>query len=52
MVKAFPSTAHFKEAIIQAFYDGIKHKPERPLQRQGHVLRTKTPISTAGISAA
>src|SRR5918911_1472942 len=27
VVKAFPRTAHFKEDIIQAFYDGIKHKP-------------------------
>jgi hypothetical protein len=23
-----PRTAHFKEDIIQAFYDGIKHKPD------------------------
>ncbi len=28
VVKAYPRTAHFKEDIIQAFYDGIKHKPE------------------------
>jgi hypothetical protein len=28
VVKAFPRTAHFKEDILQAFYDGIKHKPE------------------------
>ena len=28
MVHAHPLTAHFKEDIIQAFYDGIKHKPE------------------------
>jgi hypothetical protein len=28
VVKAFPRTPHFKEDIIQAFYDGIKHKPE------------------------
>lgn len=27
VVSAFPRTAHFKEDIIQAFYDGIKHKP-------------------------
>ncbi|WP_321945692.1 HD domain-containing protein [Paraburkholderia sp. J10-1] len=25
---AHPRPPHFKEAIIQAFYDGIKHKPE------------------------
>lgn len=28
IVKAHPRTAHFKEDIIQAFYDGIKHKPQ------------------------
>jgi hypothetical protein len=28
VVQAFPRTLHFKEDILQAFYDGIKHKPE------------------------
>ena len=28
VVKAFPRTPRFKEDIIQAFYDGIRHKPE------------------------
>jgi HD superfamily phosphodiesterase len=28
VVKAHPRTDHFKEDIIQAFYDGIKHKPD------------------------
>jgi len=28
IVVAYPRTEHFKEDIIQAFYDGIKHKPE------------------------
>lgn len=28
IVQAHPRTAHFKEDIIQAFYNGIKHKPE------------------------
>jgi hypothetical protein len=28
VVGAFPRTANFKEDIIQAFYDGIKHKPD------------------------
>ncbi|MDE1147292.1 MAG: HD domain-containing protein [Azospirillaceae bacterium] len=28
VVKAFPRPAAFKEEIIQAFYDGIKHKPD------------------------
>jgi hypothetical protein len=27
VVKAFPRTPAFKEDIIQAFYDGIRHKP-------------------------
>ena len=28
VVKAFPRPPRFKEDIIQAFYDGIKHKPD------------------------
>ncbi|NIJ32430.1 HD domain-containing protein [Sphingomonas oligoaromativorans] len=28
VVRAFPRTPAFKEDIIQAFYDGIKHKPD------------------------
>lgn len=28
LVRAYPRPAYFKEDIIQAFYDGIKHKPE------------------------
>jgi hypothetical protein len=28
IVAAYPRTAYFKEDIIQAFYDGIQHKPE------------------------
>ena len=28
VVRAFPRTPKFKEDIIQAFYDGIKHKPD------------------------
>jgi hypothetical protein len=28
VIKALPRTAHFKEDIIQAFYDGIRHKPD------------------------
>jgi HD superfamily phosphodiesterase len=28
VVHAHPRTEHFKEDIIQAFYDGIKHKPD------------------------
>jgi hypothetical protein len=28
VVAAYPRTAQFKEDILQAFYDGIKHKPD------------------------
>lgn len=28
VVQAHPRPPHFKEDIIQAFYDGIRHKPE------------------------
>jgi hypothetical protein len=28
IVAAYPRTEHFKDDIIQTFYDGIKHKPE------------------------
>jgi len=28
VVSAFPRTTDFKEGIIQAFYDGIRHKPD------------------------
>ena len=28
VVTAFPRTNRFKEDIIQAFYDGIEHKPD------------------------
>jgi len=28
IVAAYPRGEHFKENIIQAFYDGIQHKPQ------------------------
>jgi HD superfamily phosphodiesterase len=28
VVRAHPRTTHFKEDIIQAFYDGMKHRPD------------------------
>src|SRR4051794_6617181 len=28
VVAAYPRTSHFEEDIIQAFYDGMKHKPD------------------------
>src|ERR1700704_532367 len=44
VVKAFPRTAHFKEEILQAFYDGIRHKPETTFGNvKADVLTDKDP---------
>ena len=44
VLKMFPRTEHFKEDIIQAFYDGIKHKPETTFGNiKGDVLADKDP---------
>ena len=44
MVAAYPRTEHFKEDIIQAFYDGIKHKPETTFGNvKADVLADKDP---------
>lgn len=44
VVAAYPRTAHFKEDIIQAFYDGIKHKPETTFGNvKADVLADKDP---------
>ena len=44
VVHAHPRTAHFKEDIIQAFYDGIKHKPETTFGNvKADVLADKNP---------
>jgi hypothetical protein len=44
VVQAFPRTAHFKEDILQAFYDGIKHKPETTFGNvKADVLADKDP---------
>jgi HD domain len=44
VVRAHPRTAHFKEGIIQAFYDGIKHKPETTFGNvKADVLADKDP---------
>src|SRR5580693_8605434 len=44
VVKAFPRTEHFKEDIIQAFYEGIKHKPETTFGNvKADVLADKNP---------
>jgi hypothetical protein len=44
VVKAFPRTPHFKEDIIQAFYDGIRHKPDTTFGNvKADVLADKDP---------
>ena len=44
VVKALPRTPHFKEDIIQAFYEGIKHKPETTFGNvKADVLAEKDP---------
>jgi hypothetical protein len=44
IVTAYPRTEHFKEDIIQAFYDGIKHKPETTFGNvKADVLADKDP---------
>ncbi|MDB5367974.1 MAG: metal dependent phosphohydrolase [Rhodospirillales bacterium] len=44
VVKAHPRAEHFKEDIIQAFYDGIKHKPDTTFGNvKADVLADKDP---------
>ena len=44
VVTAYPRTARFKEDIIQAFYDGIRHKPETTFGNvKADVLADKEP---------
>jgi hypothetical protein len=44
VVHAHPRAGHFKEDIIQAFYDGIKHKPETTFGNvKADVLADKDP---------
>ena len=44
IVRAYPRTAHFKEDILQAFYDGIRHKPETTFGNvKADVLADKDP---------
>jgi HD domain len=44
VVNAFPRSIHFKEDILQAFYDGIKHKPETTFGNvKADVLADKIP---------
>jgi hypothetical protein len=45
VVHAHPRSDHFKEDIIQAFYDGIKHKPETTFGNvKADVLADKNPV--------
>ena len=49
VVKAHPRSAHFKEDIIQAFYDGIKHKPDTTFGNvKADVLADKDPAFRPG----
>ena len=49
VVHAHPRTPHFKEDIIQAFYDGIKHKPETTFGNvKADVLADKDPAFRRG----
>ena len=44
IVAAYPRTPHFKEDIIQAFYDGLRHKPETTFGNvKADVLADKNP---------
>jgi hypothetical protein len=44
VVRAHPRSPHFKEDIIQAFYDGIRHKPETTFGNvKADVLADKEP---------
>ncbi|MEI2415657.1 HD domain-containing protein [Orrella sp. JC864] len=49
VVKAFPRTPQFKEDIIRAFYDGIKHKPHTTFGNvKADVIADKQPHFHAG----
>jgi hypothetical protein len=49
VVQAYPRTPHFKEDILQAFYDGIKHKPETTFGNvKADVLADKDPAFRRG----
>lgn len=49
VVGAYPRTPNFKEDIIQAFYDGIEHKPETTFGNvKADVLADKDPSFVRG----
>ncbi|WP_158811937.1 HD domain-containing protein [Beijerinckia sp. L45] len=49
VVKAHPRDGHFKQDIIQAFYDGIKHKPDTTFGNvKADVIALKDPTFRRG----
>lgn len=49
VVQAHPRGEHFKEAIIQAFYDGIRHKPQTTFGNvKADVIADKDPAFRPG----
>jgi hypothetical protein len=49
VVRAFPRTPHFKEDIIQAFYDGISYKPDTTFGNvKADVIADKDPAFKRG----
>ncbi|MBW8807325.1 MAG: HD domain-containing protein [Lysobacter sp.] len=49
VVRAHPRGARFKEAILQAFYDGIRHKPETTFGNvKADVIADKEPAFARG----
>ncbi len=49
VVSLFPRTPHFKEQIIQAFYGGIRHKPDTTFGNvKADVLADKDPAFQRG----
>jgi HD domain len=49
VVRAHPRSGHFKEDIIQAFYDGIRHKPDTTFGNvKADVLADKDPTFRRG----
>ena len=49
IVARYPRTRHFKEDILQAFYDGIRHKPETTFGNvKAEVLADKDPAFIRG----
>ena len=49
VVSAYPRTPHFKEDIIQAFYEGIRHKPDTTFGNvKADVLADKDPHFSRG----